>query len=340
MKQIWITRKGAPEVLMVKEAQDPSPQAGEVLINVKAAGINFSDILARRGRYPEAPQPPMVVGYEVSGVIEAVGKKEDSGLQGKSVLAPVFFGGYSTKVCVPKEQVFELPQGMGFSQGAALPVNYLTAYGMAFKMARIKKGDRVLIHSAGGGVGLALFDLCKISGASPYGIASIQKHERLKARGFSQLVDARSNNLESDLMKLSNSKGFDFIFDSSGGESWSQGLQLLSPLGKLIAFGFANSLNELTTGKSARPSGAGQWYTADLFQLAQGNMALAGFNLATLWKKSFSLLGEWMKELLVFYKAGQLNITIDKEFSFTDAPKAHQYIENRENFGKVVLLNS
>lgn len=340
MKQIWITRKGGPEVLQLRETADPVPGSDQVLIKVRAAGVNFSDILARRGRYPEAPNPPVVVGYEVSGIIEAVGEGVHGFRVGQSVIAPVFFGGYSTKVCVPKEQVFSLPAGMTFSDGAALAVNYLTAFGTAMKMARLKKEDRVLIYSAGGGVGLALFDLCRRVGAIPIGIASVSKHTRLQERGFQTILDSQSPTLDQDIFQLSQKGGFDVIFDTRGGNSWSQALNLLAPFGKLIAFGFSSALDEITTGQVSRPTeGSAIWYSADLFQLAQSNTSVSGFNLATLWRRSFSELGPWMEELLKFYQAGDLNITVDKEFPFTEAAQAHRYLEDRKNFGKVLLVN-
>jgi len=341
MKQIWITRKGAPEVLAVKEASDPTPKSHEVLISVRAAGVNFSDVLARRGRYPEAPNPPVVVGYEVSGVIEGLGAQVSGLSKGQRVLAPVFFGGYSTQVCVPSEQVFILTDGMSFSEGAALSVNYLTAFGTAMRMARIKAKDRVLIYSAAGGVGLALWDLCRIIGAHAVGVASESKHAKLRELGFSDLIDARSPKLDQELHKLAQRRGFDIIFDSRGGESWGQGIELLAPFGKLIAFGFSSCLDEIATGKPAFSSdGTGVWYSADLFRLAQANISVSGFNLATLWKKSFSELRIWMEEILLFYREGKLNITVDKEFSFNEAALAHQYIEERKNFGKVILVNT
>jgi NADPH:quinone reductase-like Zn-dependent oxidoreductase len=283
----------------------------------------------------------MVVGYEVSGTVEGIGSQVSGMTKGQLVLAPVFFGGYSTQVCVPSDQVFPLPKKMNCSEGAAIPVNYLTAFGMAMKIARLKAGDHVLIYSAAGGVGVALWDLCRIVGATAVGVASASKHEKLRERGFTQLVDARSANLDEKLKKLSREHGFDVIFDSRGGESWAHGLDLLAPFGKLIAFGFSSCLDEIATGKPVFSNeGTGLWYSADLFRLAQANISVSGFNLATFWKRSFSELRIWMEEILLFYRQGKLNITVDKEFSFNEAALAHQYIEERKNFGKVILVNT
>lgn len=152
MQQIVITKYGDPDVLKIQEKKDPKPSAGEVLIKVKAIGVNFADILARKGLYPDAPKPPCVVGYEVSGIIETAGQGVDSSLVGNSVLALTRFNGYSDKVCVSENAVFTIPGSLDFEKAAAIPVNYLTAYQLLCVMGGLKKGESVLIHNAGGGV--------------------------------------------------------------------------------------------------------------------------------------------------------------------------------------------
>ena len=150
MRQVWITRVGPPEVLELREASDPTPGPGQVRIRVHAIGINFADIMARLGLYPDAPKLPAVIGYEVAGDIDAVG----SGVQrapGEKVLALTRFGGYSDVVCVHEGQAIPLPPGMSYEEGAAVPVNYLTAYQILVQMGSLKRGERVLIHSAAGG---------------------------------------------------------------------------------------------------------------------------------------------------------------------------------------------
>ena len=128
MKQIVITQHGDIDVLKIQEKPDSTPSTGEVLIKVKAIGINFADILARKGLYPDAPKPPCVVGYEVSGVIESVGQGVDSSIIGNSVFALTRFNGYSDKVCVSENAVFPIPESLDFERAVVLPVNYLTAY--------------------------------------------------------------------------------------------------------------------------------------------------------------------------------------------------------------------
>ncbi len=156
MRQIVTTANGGIEVLKIREASDPQPGKGGVVIQVKAAGLNFADILARQGLYPDGPKKPCVMGYEVAGVIEVVGEGADPDLLGKPVMAMTRFNGQSEKVAVSVNQIFEKPEMLSFEQAAALPVNYLTAYALLAVMGSLKAGESVLIHNAGGGVGLAI----------------------------------------------------------------------------------------------------------------------------------------------------------------------------------------
>ena len=176
MRQIWITRTGAPEVLAVKEAPDPQPKAGEVRVRVEASGINFADILGRMGLYPDLPPIPVVPGYEVSGRVDAVGPGVDGDWTGRDVIAMTRFGGYADTVCVPVNQVFARPAGMSALEGAAVPVNYFTAWQLVVVMGGLKRNETVLVHSAGGGVGIAATQIAKHLGAQVIGTASASKH--------------------------------------------------------------------------------------------------------------------------------------------------------------------
>ncbi|MGH9961247.1 MAG: alcohol dehydrogenase catalytic domain-containing protein, partial [Pyrinomonadaceae bacterium] len=161
MRQVVTTKNGGVEVLRVEEKPDPHPGAGEVVVGVRASGLNFADILARQGLYPDGPKKPCVMGYEVAGVVEEVGKGVGPDLIGVPVLAMTRFGGQSEKVVVQQKQLFEKPDSLTFEQAAAIPVNYLTAYALLVVMGGLRKGEAVLIHNAGGGVGLAALDIAK-----------------------------------------------------------------------------------------------------------------------------------------------------------------------------------
>ena len=193
MRQVWITRHGPPEVLEVREAVAPEPGDNEVLIKVAAAGVNFADIMARLGLYPDAPKPPCVVGYEVAGEVTALGPSATGFAAGNKVIALTRFGGYSSHVSVRQEQVFALPTGLDFAQSAALPVTYLTAYQLVIGMGRLRAGETILVHSAAGGVGLSAIDLAQVVGAHVIGVASVAKHDAWRSILARQLQLPRSD---------------------------------------------------------------------------------------------------------------------------------------------------
>ena len=163
MRQVWMNRKGEADVMEVREVGLPDPRAGQVRIRVAAAGVNFADVMMRRGLYPDAPKLPAVAGYEVAGEVDGIGPDVEEDLLGAAVVAMCSFGGYSESICLPRAQVWRLPAGVSPVQAAALPVNYLTAWQMVRVMAPVGEGDLVLVHSAAGGVGQAVVQLCRLA---------------------------------------------------------------------------------------------------------------------------------------------------------------------------------
>src|SRR5471032_983853 len=169
MRAVVITKHGGPGVLEVQERPDPTLGPGEVRIEVAAAGINFADVMARMGLYQDAPSTPCVVGYEVAGTILELGEGVEGLIPGQRVLAGTQFGGYASQVCVPAGDVVPLPEGLSFEHGAAVPVNYATAWAGLIGYGVLEAGERVLVHSAGGGVGIAATQIAKKMGAEVYG---------------------------------------------------------------------------------------------------------------------------------------------------------------------------
>ena len=216
MKQMFIVGHGGPEKLQLRESADPSPAAGEIRIRVKASGINFADILARQGLYPDAPKIPCVVGYEVSGTADAVGPGVDQAWIGRDICALTRFGGYSDVIVVPEKQAFAKPASLSHEQAAAIPVNYLTAWQLLVVMGALKPEETVLVHNAGGGVGLAAIDIARHIGATIYGTASSAKHAFLLERGLHQAIDYRTKDWAVEVARLTNGKGVALITDPLG----------------------------------------------------------------------------------------------------------------------------
>jgi len=338
MRAIWITKAGGPEVLAVRESPDPEPGIGEVRISVRAAGLNFAEVMARQGLYPDAPKLPCVVGYEVAGVVDALGAEVSGLAVGQRVLALVRFGGHADTVCAPAERVLPMPDDMDFTVGAALPVNYLTAYHMLFRVANLRPGARVLVHMAAGGVGIAVLQLCRtVPEVVTFGTASAAKHEVLRSEGCTHPIDYRVSDYAARVRELTGGEGVDLVLDPLGGRDWKRGIGLLRPVGQLIAYGFAN----LSGGeKRSLRRMAGQLTGVPLltpFGMMDRNRTVSGVNLGHLWDRS-DLLREELAALLDLWRAGAIRPRVDGVYPFEQAAAAHRRISERRNIGKVVLV--
>lgn len=333
--QIVMPKAGAPAVMKLIDVPDPQPGAGKVRIAVEAAGINFADLMARMGVYPDAPPFPCVVGYEVAGTIDAVGHGVDASRVGEPVVAMCRFGGYSSAVVVDDIQAVRRPAGMDAREGAALPVVGLTAWMMCEVMGRVRAGDRVLVHSAGGGVGLAALDLLKWRGATAVGTASAGKHAFLRERGYDELIDYRSVDFEE---ALRDGPGFDLILDPVGGASWAKGLRLLRAGGRLVCFGFSASVdsNRRSVISTLRTAAAVPWLAMNPVSLMNNNHGVMGVNMGHLWDETERVTG-WLAELLELWEQGVFRTHIHASFPFAEVAAAHQLIHDRQNVGKVLL---
>lgn len=336
MKQIVITGHGGPEKLKLQEAPDPAPGAGAVRIQVKASGINFADILARRGLYPDAPKFPAVVGYEVAGTVDALGSGVNPFWLGEEVFALTRFGGYSDVVVVPVDQVFERPASLGHEQCAAIPVNYLTAWQLLVVMGSLSKEETVLIHNAGGGVGLAAIDIARHVGARIIGTASASKHAFLKDRGLHEAIDYRTQDWSVTLDTLTQGRGVELIIDPLGGTHWKKSWKALRSTGRLGMFGISAATESRLLGPlRLLPLAVGMPFFHPV-SLMNRNRSAFGVNLGHMWHEP-AKIRTWMDALLQGVKDGWVRPHVDKAFSFAQAGEAHAYLEARKNIGKVVL---
>jgi len=337
MRSLFITRFGGPEVLEIRESADPTPDAGEILIDVVRSGLNFADIAARMGLYPDAPKPPMVLGYEVSGTVKAVGQGVTDLRVGDSVLAVTAFRGQATSAIVPAMQAIKMPPGMSFEQAAALPVNYLTAFHILHQVAHLRPRDRVLIHMAAGGVGLAAIQLCRlVEGVELFGTASASKHDLLRREGVAHPIDYRSVDYATEVKKLTGGEGVQLILDPLGGQDWEKGYRLLAPTGHLVAFGWANMVNgqrrswlrvlsELLSMKRYSP-----------MALMEKNRSISGVNMGRLWTLEGLIRAE-LTELIALFEQKKIAPHVDKVFRLSAGADAHRYLQERKNVGKVLF---
>jgi NADPH:quinone reductase-like Zn-dependent oxidoreductase len=330
MRAVEIAKHGGPEVLRVIERPDPPLRPGQVRIDVAAAGINFADVMARMGIYPDAPKPPCVVGYEVAGTVLEVGEGVEGISAGERVLAGTLFGGYASQVVVTAEDVVALPDELTFEQGAAIPVNYATAWAGLIGYGNLQPGERVLIHSAGGGVGVAATQTAKRRGAEVYGTASPAKHARIAELGVDHPLDYTRDGWERGLPK------FDVIMDAIGGHSLRRGYGQLRAGGRLVAFGVSAAVSGE---RRNLVSGAKTLIRMPRFNMVKQiseSKAVIGLNMLSLWKDR-GTLAPWITPLQELMANGTIKPVVAGAFPFTEAGEAQRMITERRNVGKVVL---
>lgn len=344
MRAVVLTGTGGPEVLRVQERPDPPVGPGEVRIAVRAAGINFADTMARAGLYPDAPKPPCVLGYEVAGEVESVGEGVSDRALGGRVVAGTRFGGQAELVTVPAEQALPLPEKLSFEQGAAFTVNYSTAYAALVVMGGLREGDRVLIHAAAGGVGIAATQIARNVGAEVFGTASPSKHDAIRAQGVAHAIDYRSRDFEAETMRITGGEGVDLVIDALGPTSFRKDYRLLRPGGRLVMYGFSEATNEGRRDLAAALGGLAKMPLATLpwwksLATMNENKGVFGLNMLKWWDREGSLdrlTGPLMADL----EQGRLAPVIAEAFPFERAGDAHEFIAQRRNVGKVVLFPS
>ncbi len=338
MRAIWIRKHGGPNVLEVRETEDPTPGPGEVRVRVRACGLNFAEVSARQGIYPDAPKPPCVVGYEGAGVVDAVGEGVEGVAPGARVMFVSKFGGHSDTVVVARYMLVPIPEELSFEDAAAMPVNYLTAYQMLFRLRRLQPGDRVLIHAAAGGVGTATLQLCQtVPNVTTFGTASAKKHDHIRSHGCDHPIDYRSTDYVAAVNELTSGAGLDLVCDALGGADWAKGYSLLRPGGMLVCFGLANASK---AGKRSLLKVLGQIMKVPKYNpihLMGDNRIVAGLNLGAMWD-DHALIQDGLQQVIGYWVSGAARPHIDSKFSFEDAAEAHGRLENAKNMGKVILV--
>lgn len=342
MRAVVLTGTGGPEVLQVQERPDPVAGPGQVRIAVRAAGINFADTMARVGLYPDAPKPPCVLGYEVAGEVESVGEGVSEFAVGDRVMAGTRFGGQAELVAVDAAQALPLPERLSFEQGAAFPVNYGTAYAALILMGGLREGQRVLIQAAAGGVGIAATQIARNTGAEIFGTASAAKHEAIRAQGVDHPIDYRSVDFAAEVMRITEGGGVDLIIDALGPASFRKDYRLLRSGGKLVMFGLseaqpggARSLAATLRSLATMPLATMPWWKS--LNLMNENKGVFGLNMLSWWDREGDL-DRVTEPLIADLQAGRLEPVIAASFGFDEAGAAHEFIAQRRNVGKVVLL--
>ena len=336
MRQAVIPRYGSPDVFEMRDVPDPVPGPGEVRLRVRAAGVNFSDVLSRLGFYPDAPKPPMVVGYEVAGLVDAIGSDVTGLSPGDRVVALTRFGGYSDTVVIPAAQTFQLPDHLSDAEAAAVPVVYLTAALALYRMAALTPGETVLVHNAGGGVGIAATQLALLRRATVIGTASATKHDALRSFGVEHTIDYRTANVPEEVKRVTRGRGVDVVLDPIGGSSFADSYRMLAPLGRLVIFGLSSAApgEQRNLWRAFRA-----WMDTPRFNamsLINRNRGVFGLHMGHLWDERRQV-APVMDMLASELGAGRLTPIVARTFPLERVADAHRYLQSRQNIGKVVL---
>jgi NADPH2:quinone reductase len=324
MKAVQATRSGGPEVIAVVDLPEPAPGEGQVLVKVEVAGVNYADILSRRGVYPLAPPPPFVLGFEVAGSVAALGPKVSGLRVGDRVVGFTAgsAGGYAERALAPAAHLFPIPIGVGFEDAAAHFITYNTAYHCLKTRGRIQAGETVLIQAAAGAVGTAAIQLATQWGARVLACASSdEKLAKVKALGADVTINYAATDFVEAAKRATGGRGADVVLESVGGDVFDKSIQALAPAGRLVVFGAA----------SGKPG------TVQVPVLQRNNLTVATFSIKGTAAQHPEVLRAGALELLDLLAKGTIRPVIGKVYPLAEAAAAQQHIEGRGSYGKVLL---
>ena len=339
MKAIPFLKRCDAEDLKIEDWPNPVIEADEVLIEVKAFGVNYADIMARKGLYSDAPSFPFVAGYEVAGVIVDKGKDVKKFKKGDKVLAVTNFGGYAEYAKTKALGCSLIPKQMSFAQGASIPVNFTTAHHSLYHTGLLQKNDRVLIHAAAGGVGLAAVQMAKNEGCEIFGTASSErKLELMREYGVNHTINYRTEDFVKEIKKITNNEGLDVILDSIGGSYVKKGLGILRPTGRIVAYGIAALSNRGGINSLGLIRQVVSMLTLSAIDLLSFSKAFHGVNMKALGDARPELLKKCLDDVLKQFEKKKLKTVIHEELPWAEIGKAHSMLENRQSTGKIVCL--
>jgi NADPH:quinone reductase-like Zn-dependent oxidoreductase len=327
-----LTDRSGPRGLRVSGRPVPSAGSNQVLVDVRAAGVNFADLLATQGLYPDAPKRPCVLGYEVAGTVAEVGSGVRGVAVGDRVLGPTWFGGWAERAVVASDNLLPLPEHFGFEEGAALPVNYGTAYAALISYGALKQGERVLVHAAGGGVGVAATQIAKAHNAEVWGTASPAKHQAIRAIGVDHPLDYTRRGWHRSVPPL------DIAMDPLGGRSLRRSYRMLRAGGRLVCFGTSQAVSGESRDLLAAARSVLTVPRFDpLRHLMMDSKTVIGLKMNTLWAEH-DTLAPFISGLTSLLSAEALKPVIAEAIPFSRAPDALRLLAERRNVGKIVLV--
>jgi NADPH2:quinone reductase len=339
LKAAVVEKYGGPEVMKIRDIPIPRPGPEEILVRVHAIGLNFADIIARWGVYPGTPKPPFVPGLEFSGEVVAVGSKVSRFSGRERVMGYSRLGSHAEYLVVGEKLAALLPEGMSFGEGASFPVTAMTAYHGLITLAGIQKGERLLVHAAAGGVGIATVQLARYLGAEVFATASSSEKLEIAANaGAHHLINYRSEDFAKSILQTTEGYGVDVIMDSVGGAVFRKGWSLLAGMGRYVLYGLSSvsGSGRLNILRALRVyAEMGVLVPAGFISR---NRTLSGFNLGTLFGKE-EYFEEAGRTLIKLYADGVLKPVIGRTYPFKDIVRAHRELQAGLTFGKVVVVH-
>jgi NADPH:quinone reductase-like Zn-dependent oxidoreductase len=337
MRAVVITRFGPPEVLQFRDLPVPSIGEGDVLVRTRAIGLNFAEVFARLGYYPAIPKPPFVPGLEFSGVVEAIGASVRGIKKGDRVFGLTQHKAYAEYIAVPRNFVLPMPRTMSFEEAAAFGIASMTAYHGLVTLAHLMKGERILIHAAAGGVGIAALQIAKHLGATMYAtVGSQPKVKVAKDLGAHVVINYSEDDFAAVIRKETDGAGLDVILDSVGGKVMRKGWKLLAPMGRYVLYGFAAIANERGVNKLKALQESIAVPLIYPPSMVSRNVSLMGFNLYFLSRKT-EYFRKSMEQLLRWYAKGILRPVVGSVFPFDRIVEAQAFLQSRKSVGKVVV---
>src|SRR3954453_12870216 len=337
MRAAVIPRHGGPEVFEIQDRPEPSLGPGRVLIRVRAAGVNFADLMARQGLYPDAPDLPAVLGYEIAGEVQELGEGVDAFEVGDKVVGWCRFGGYAELVSGRARDLTPLPAGWSFEEGAAFPVVYGTAYASLISFGNLRAGERLLIQAAAGGVGIAATQIGKLLGPEIYGTASPSKHDAIRQFGVQHPIDYRGKDFADEVRRISGEeRPLDLIVDGIGAASWKAGYGLLRPGGRLVMIGASSFVSGEKRNLPKAAINLARVPRFNPIKMSSESRSVIGLNMLRLWDAR-GTLDEFIEPLAQWVDQGLLHPVVAETFPLERVGEAHRFMGERKNIGKVVL---
>lgn len=332
-KHIVVTRTGAPEVLELVEDELAGPEAGEVRVKIRAAGVAFADVLMRYGVYPGTPKPPFAPGYDIAGTIDKLGVAVTGFEVGQPVVALTVRGGYAQYTSLPAEELVPAPAGLDPAESVSVVLNYVTAFQLLHRFARVQCGERVLMHGAAGGVGTALLQLGKRAGLEMYGTASKAKHGVVADTGATP-IDYRAGSFRERLVELAPS-GVDVVFDGVGGVNFWHSYRSLRAGGRLVAYGMQAAIRGL---RASIPTLVASMTLLGMLRAIPDGRRVRFYSVTDEKRRHPDEFRQDLAEVLRLLADGEIRPVIAERLPLSEAAHAHELIENSRVAGKIVLI--